>query len=58
MKIQYFAAKESTSRLLMMAVMCHGDEQDNLTLVQNSLTVGDLMKLITNDRKSSPLVKI
>ena len=55
-KIREFSAAESSSRLLVLAVMCHGDGHDNMLFVEKLFTADDLIRELDEGRESPPAV--
>ena len=51
-KIREFSAAESSSRLLALAVMCHGDGHDNMLFVDSVFTARDLIRELDEDSES------
>ena len=56
-EIKEFATAESSSRLLVLAVMCHGDGHDNMSFIEKCLTSCDLMRELDEERESPPEVR-
>ena len=53
-KIRAFAAAESSSRLLVLAVMCHGDTHDNMLFVERLFTADELIRELDAEREPPP----
>ena len=51
-KIIEFSAAGSSSRLLALAVMCHGDGHDNMLFVDSVFTARDLIRELDEDSES------
>lgn len=51
-KISEFATTGTSSNLLVLAVMCHGDERDNMKFLEKSMTVAELIDALTVSRLS------
>ena len=56
-KIIEFSAAGSSSRLLVLAVMCHGDGHDNMLFVERRFTADDLIRELDEGGESPPNVR-
>lgn len=57
-KIREFAAAESSSRLLALAISSHGDGHDNMLFVERAFTANDMIRELDGERESPPEVSM
>ena len=56
-KIQEFASSNTSANLLVLAVMCHGDECDYMKFPERELTAEEL-RLIFDQRREFPAEQV
>lgn len=52
--IKEFACANTSKNLLVLAVMCHGDEFDNMKFPEKEVNAGDLCLILDQEGKFSP----